>query len=132
MAGASAGSIAPKRSRAKLARLASAALKPPSHSAITAPWVVDTLKQAATSAAPVAWPSSRTVPIMPLAPPARDGGAEVMMARRLGDWKKPKPAPHSAMRHEMSHAEGAAGSTASDAMPRASSASPTPPSMPAG
>ena len=111
---------------------ASAAHNPPSHKAAIAPCVVDTWKQAATSAAPVAWPNRRTVPIMPLAPPARDAGAEVMMARRLGDWKKPKPAPQIAMRHEMSHTDGVVGINASSTMPSANSARPTPPKMPAG
>ncbi|KAG1525946.1 hypothetical protein G6F50_018422 [Rhizopus delemar] len=69
---------------------------------------------------------------MPLAPPARAAGAAVMMARRLGDWKKPNPAPQIAMRHEMSQTDGAAGIRASSTSPTASSARPMPPRMPAG
>jgi hypothetical protein len=41
---------------------------------------------------------------MPLAPPLRVNGALVINALRLGDWKNPKPAPHSAMRQPISNA----------------------------
>ena len=81
-------------------------------------------------AAPPDWPSSRTVPTMPLAPPLRSGGAEVMMARILGDWKKPKPAPHSIMRQTMLYTDGWPGIKATETMPRHSKARPTPPSIP--
>ena len=37
------------------------------------------LKQIAAMTAPMLWPVSRAVPSMPLAPPARSGGAEVRM-----------------------------------------------------
>ena len=53
----------------------------------------------ATTTAPIDWPSTRAVPSAaasrpgPLAPGLRTAGA-----RLLGDWKKPNPAPHSAMR----------------------------------
>ena len=63
--------------------------------------------------------------------PMREAGADIMMARRLGDWKKPNPAPHSAMRQQRSQTEGEAGISAIEARPSASSANPTPPRAPA-
>ncbi|CPM39003.1 Uncharacterised protein [Bordetella pertussis] len=69
---------------------------------------------------------------MPLAPPLRSGGASASMARMLGAWKKPKPAPHSAMRQPRSKASGAAGNATSDSRPAASTAMPMPPSRPGG
>ena len=53
---------------------------------------------------------------MPLAPPLRSGGALAINAFRLGDWKKPKPAPQIAMRMPMSSTCGCTGSKASDAI----------------
>ena len=66
------------------------------------------LNISAISAAPTVWPRSRAVPSMPLAPPLRSRGAEVMMTRLLGDWNRPNPAPHSAMRQMMSTSPGTA------------------------
>ncbi len=86
----------------------------------------------ATSAAPTVWPRSRAVPSMPLAPPLRSRGAEPRMARLLGDWNRPKPAPHSVMRQAMSPTAGCAGSSASAASPAAKAARPRPPRRPAG
>ncbi len=39
-------------------------------------------------------PVDEPVPNMPLAPPLRSRGAEVIMVWLLGDWNKPNPAPH--------------------------------------
>src|SRR5579863_2294843 len=43
----------------------------------------------ATSAAPVVWPNRRAVACIPLAPPLRAAGAEVMIARLFGVLKNP-------------------------------------------
>ena len=69
--------------------------------------------------------------LVALALPLRPGGALDMMARMLGDWKKPKPAPHTPMRQTMSATLGDAGSIASSAIPMPSNTSPNPPSTPA-
>ncbi len=82
-------------SRRKLAKLAAAANPAPTPKAVTVPRMARRPRHSATSAAPIVWPSSRDVAIMPLAPPARSGGADAISALRLGDWKKPKPAPQS-------------------------------------
>ena len=68
---------------------------------------------------------------MPPATPLRARGAEFMMARLLGAWKKPKPAPHSAMRHTNPAGVLLAGRNASNMSPAATASSPSPPSMPA-
>ena len=81
----------------KLVRLPAAEKPQPSHSASSGPRVGDRFRQSATSAAPQVWPSSRAAATMPLAAPLRVGGALAIKALRLGDWKKPKPAPHSAI-----------------------------------
>ncbi|MNN86124.1 hypothetical protein D3C81_2034930 [compost metagenome] len=70
--------------------------------------------------------------ITPLAPPLRSRGALAIRAFRLGDWKKPKPAPQMHMRRPISSALGLSGNSASDTMPALSTASPTPPSRPGG
>ena len=92
--------------------------------------MAETVKQYATSAAPVACPIRREVATTPLAPPARSGGALPMMAFRFGAWKKPKPTPHTAMRQPMSKALGCAGIHTSVSKPAARAARPMPPSMP--
>ncbi len=73
-------------------------------------------------------PSSRAIAITPL----RSGGALDISACRLGDWKKPKPAPQTAMRTAMSATEGSAGSQASEARPALRTTRPPPPSAPEG
>lgn len=95
-------------------------------------WGVQTLNTAAMMTAPRVWPVRRAVPSMPLAAPLRCRGAEVTMVWLLGDWNKPNPMPHSAMRQAMSRSPGCAGSAASSASPQASRPSPMPPSSPSG
>ena len=60
------------------------------------PWVRPSTT--ATRALPVVWPTSLDVDSMPLPAPARSGGALPISRRLLGDWNRPKPAPHSASR----------------------------------
>ena len=67
---------------------------------------------------------------MPLAPPLRCKGADKIMMWLLGDWNKPKPAPHKAMRQTMSALLASIGKSASDAKPSAITPKPTPPSKP--
>ena len=69
---------------------------------------------------------------MPLAPPVRTGGAEVMMALLFGVLKKPKPMPHTVIRQTMSQVAGSSGSSAIAARPPAITTMPQPPSSPAG
>ena len=54
---------------------------------------------------------------MPLAPPLRANGALVIKALRLGDWKKPNPAPHNAMRQPISKAVAPVPKVANAAIP---------------
>ena len=84
----------------------------------------------ATSAAPRVCPVRRAVPSIPLAPPLRSRGAADNMVRLFGDWKIPKPAPHSAMRHAICMGSGCAPSVASNSRPAVIVTSPTPPSQP--
>jgi hypothetical protein len=64
--------------------------------------VLSRLNSSATTAVPVVWPSRRVVACAPLAPPLRSRGVAPIIARLLGDWKKPKPMPHNAVRHAIS------------------------------
>src|SRR5262249_16394537 len=86
----------------------------------------------ATIAAPTLWPNSRAVACMPLAAPARFGGAEVRIARLFGVLKKPKPMPQTSRRQTMSPVAGCAGNRLSSARPAVITDSPQPPSRPAG
>ena len=63
------------------------------------------------------WPVSRAMVITPLAPPARRGGGLDISIFKLGDWKRPKPAPQIAMRQTMFGELGWAGSSARAARP---------------
>lgn len=121
-----------RKSRNPLATLAAPAKPAPSISASVGPWRPAIPNDSATSAAPVACPISRAVAMIPLAPPLRSGGALDISAFRFGDWKKPKPAPHSIIRQPMSMTPGAAGNAASDTMPALSNARPIAPSRPGG
>ena len=64
------------------------------------PWVKP--NTSATSALPVVWPSRRDVDSMPLPAPARSRGALAIISRLFGDWKNPKPMPHTASRQATS------------------------------
>ena len=81
--------------RSKLAKLPSKANAMPSQRAVATPCVGQVVRQKATAAAPMDWPSKRDAAKMPLAPPLRFLGALLMSATILGDWKSPKPTPHS-------------------------------------
>ncbi len=59
----------------------------------------------------------------PVAPPLARG-VDNTMVRLLGDWKKPKPAPHSAVRQTMPALDTSAGMAASRNSPRAITARP--------
>jgi hypothetical protein len=67
---------------------------------------------------------------MPLAPPLRSGGVEVIIALLLGAWNRPKPKPHTARRQPMSSEEGASGKVRRSMKPRAKTARPMPPRWP--
>src|SRR6185312_10621518 len=73
-------------------------------------------KNTAVVTAPAVWPKRRAVASAPPAAPLRCMGAAVTMARLLGDWKKPKPRPQTAIRQAMSRLD-APGRTA-DSRPR--------------
>ena len=45
-------------------------------------------------------------------PPLRWAGAEETMVWLFGDWNRPKPAPHSAIRQIISRSEGEEGNSA--------------------
>ena len=59
-----------------------------------------------TATAPVVWPSKRAVASIPPAAPERCRGAELTIVRLLGDWNRPKPMPHTAIRQTMSNVLG--------------------------
>lgn len=52
------------------------------------------LNSIATNVVPNVCPMSRAIPSIPLAPPERLGGAELMIVLLFGVWNKPNPAPH--------------------------------------
>jgi hypothetical protein len=68
-----------------------------------APWLIPpeeapvSAKIRPTGAAPKVCPTSRAMARMPLALPARSGGALARIVRLLGDWKKPNPTPQIAV-----------------------------------
>ena len=76
-------------------------------------------------------PSSRAVASIPPAAPERSRGAELKIVRLLGDWNKPKPIPHSAIRQAMSSVSGELPRRDSANKPAAKITSPTPPISPA-
>ena len=86
----------------------------------------------ATSAAPVVWPNSLAVACIPLAPPLRAAGADVMIARLFGVLKNPNPTPHNVIRQTMSCQVACSGSIAIAARPAAITTIPQPPNKPAG
>lgn len=67
---------------------------------------VTKLNNSATSVAPSVCPSSRAVPIMPLAPPLLLTGAEAMIVLLFGVWNKPNPMPQMIMCHIISLSVG--------------------------
>src|SRR6195256_3487867 len=73
------------------------------HSAKFEPAGPQARNKMATPAAPRVWPSRRAALSMPPATPLRACGAEFMMARLLGAWKKPKPTTPTAMRPPQPH-----------------------------
>jgi hypothetical protein len=80
----------------------------------------------------MAWPLSRAMATMPLAPPLRSRGAADISAFRLGDWNRPNPAPHTTMRSTMAPTDASTGNVASAAIPPLSNTRPMPPSKPGG
>jgi hypothetical protein len=118
--------------REKLTTAAPAAVTAATTSATVVPSRGSSPNISATSAAPMLCPSSRDVACIPLAAPARVGGADMMIARLFGVLKKPKPMPQISMRQTMSNVAGCAGSRLSRARPLAITARPQPPSSPAG
>src|SRR5438067_4271526 len=96
------------------------------------PCTCETVRQKATSAAPVDCPIRRAVATMPLALPLRFAGAALMMAFTLGAWKKPKPIPHTAMRQPIATLDGASGMRSSVTRPADRIIRPTPPRRPGG
>ena len=63
------------------------------HIAVLLSWVMK-LNSIATNVVPNVCPISRAIPSIPLAPPERLAGAELIMVLLFGVWNKPKPAPH--------------------------------------
>src|SRR5690349_812109 len=68
---------------------------------------------------------------MPPAAPERGLGAALTIVRLLGDWKRPKPRPQTAIRHAMSKSLGDAPRRDRKNSPAAKMASPIPPRSPA-
>jgi hypothetical protein len=95
-------------------------------SAIFAPPSMCVLKSKATMAAPLVCPSDRTVLSIPAAAPLRARGADDIIVRLLGAWKKPKPSPQRAMRHMKSNAVPLPGKNARNINPAESAMSPKP------
>ena len=78
----------------------------------------DTAKISVTSAEPMHQPSVRATARMPPAAPERLGGpAGSRTVALFGVWKKPKPTPHSAMRHTTFQSAGWSGRAASRPRP---------------
>src|SRR5206468_6506650 len=71
-------------------------------------WTPARWNAAPTATAPAVWPSSRAVASMPPAAPDRGLGAALTIVRLLGDWKKPKPRPHTAIRQAIEKSLGCA------------------------
>ena len=92
---------------------------------------VTKLNNSATSVEPRVWPSSRAVPIMPLAPPLLLTGAEAMIVLLFGVWNKPNPMPQMSIRHIISLSVGEEDRWESKYKPRAKINMPAQPSIPA-
>ena len=85
----------------------------------------------ATTTAPSDWPTTRAIPNVPPAAPARSFGASDSMARLLGDWKKPNPAPQTAIRQTTSKCVESAFRKLSAIRPQAKTLRPIAPRTPA-
>src|SRR4029079_4846688 len=77
-------------------------------------------------------PSNRAVASIPPAAPERALGAALTIVRLLGDWNRPKPSPHTAIRHAIAILWGDVPSRDRKNSPAAKIARPNPPSSPAG
>ncbi len=95
--------------------------------AMRSPWSPARCRQTAIITAPAVWPVRRAVASMPPAAPARSRGALESITRLLGDWKKPKPRPHKAIRQMICRLGASTGKSTSDSRPTAKIISPIPP-----